>query len=209
MISSPENPRIYVIAKSKLAQEMISKELCDEAMELVQLTDEQQYFETLDSIQSGCVLVEVSGNPEEELRMIASIRSRQQRMQVIAFSDDLQVSTAVQAMKRGAIDVCGVPSVGVGLKLAIHNAIAMDRKSPHDLPRAIPNSVLEKLSAPEVRILRLIVDGLASKEIAASMDVSVRTFHYRKQAILTKLSAKNRSEVIEVIRLASECESGG
>jgi DNA-binding CsgD family transcriptional regulator len=36
--------------------------------------------------------------------------------------------------------------------------------------------------------------------VGSTLDISVRTFHYRKRSIFAKLGVKNRSEAIELIR---------
>jgi len=203
-MSSQAFPKIYVIAHRSAAQEMISKELGSEPMELIPLTDEQQYFETLNDIEAGCILVDVSTNPADELQTIASIRARQQRMQVIAFSDQWQVATAVKAIKLGAMDVCEFPTSGSELTNAIKQALTCDPKRPLELQNAIPGAILERLTVEETRLLRLIVRGLRAKEISVSLDISVRTFHYRKQALVDKLGVQSRTELIEMIRVSCQ-----
>jgi DNA-binding NarL/FixJ family response regulator len=200
MISSEPRPKIYVIADRTDSQEMIWRELCLEPLELVPLTDEQHYFEILNDIETGCTLVDVSNNPEEALKTIASIRAKQGRMQVIAFSDQWKVSTAVKAVQLGAIGVCEFPTQGDELKNTIQEALSAAKSLSSEMHAAFPESVTERLTAEESCILRLIFRGLTAKEASASLDLSVRTFHYRKQSILHKLCVKNRHELIELIK---------
>lgn len=202
MMSSQPLPKIYVITHRTEAQEMISRELGLEPLELVLLTDEQQYFDLLDDIETGCTLVDVSQNPEEELRTIASIRARLGRMQVIAFSDQWKVSTAVRAVQLGASGVCELPTSGGELRYAIQEALSVAKPRPPEMHPVIPESVSERLTTEESCVLRLIIGGLTAKEAGASLDVSVRTFHYRKHSILHKLGVKTRRELIEFIRRA-------
>ena len=197
-------PKVYVMSHRLETQEMISRELSDEPIELVQVRSENDYFATLDRIEAGCILVEVSGEPELELQNIASIRSRQKHMQVIAFGNQWDVAKAVQAVKLGAKEVCVFPTSGNELKNAISQVLTENRQESIPLDEKIPREISDGLSSEESVILRLIVQGRTAKEVGSTLDISVRTFHYRKKSIFAKLGVKNRSEAIELIRRSVE-----
>lgn len=198
MLASPSLPKVYVIAQRTEAQEMISRELHSEPIELIAVRDERQYFELLDNIEAGCILVEVHSNPQEELNTIASLRARQRRMEVIAFSDQWQVATAVQAIKMGAVEICEFPSSHNQLRNAIYQAIHgnQDLRGNDEI---IPKCILEKLSVDEAIVLRFMALGQTAKQVGATLDISVRTFHYRKKSVLRKLGVNNRAGAMKLI----------
>jgi len=45
-----------------------------------------------------------------------------------------------------------------------------------------------------------MVRGRTTKQVAAELDISIRTVHYRKKALLEKVGVQNRSEAIELVR---------
>lgn len=200
MITATSLPKVYVVSHRNEAHEMISRELQSEPIELIRIRDERDYFETLDEIHDGCVLVEVCENPTMELGTIASIKKRQKSIQVIAFGNQWNVANAVNAMKLGAKEVCEMPLCREQLKDAIYKALDEVTQEALSLDETIPKETLDKLTTEEAGILRLMLQGQTAKEVGAILDVSVRTFHYRKKSIFTKLGVKNRSEVIELIR---------
>ncbi len=55
----------------------------------------------------------------------------------------------------------------------------------------------ERLSAREREILKLLADGLGLKEIAARLDLSVKTVDVHKTNMMRKLDLHDRSEVIK------------
>ena len=83
------------------------------------------------------------------------------------------------------------------------------QKNMDRLPQeaVIPLSILSKLATDAREIFRFLVQGKTAKELAAALDVSVRTFHYRKKAIFNSLGVTNRTELIELIRLTIENDS--
>jgi DNA-binding NarL/FixJ family response regulator len=125
-------------------------------------------------------------------------------MQVIAFGSEWDVAKAVQAVKFGAKEVCVFPASGNELKKAINQILTENRRESIPLDEKIPRSISDSLAAEEAVILRLIVQGRTAKEVGSTLDISVRTFHYRKKSIFAKLGVKNRSEAIELIRRSVE-----
>jgi len=179
---------------------MICAELSSEPWDILPVNSEKQLSEVCDDESICCVLVDVSENPTQELATISDIRSNHMRAQVIAIGNHWQVSTVVQAIKIGAFEVCNFPGNDDGLKNAIRQALQIDRVDGRELHDLIPRTILERLTIGEARILKLLVQGRTTKEVGASLDVSVRTIHYRKKSILQKLGVQNRSEAIELIR---------
>lgn len=203
MFSSKPIPKVIVIARTNDTYEKISQALHSEPFQLVHLSDERKYFDTLDDIEAACVLVEVSTNPEEELEVIASLQSRNHSRKIIAFSNQWTVSDAVKAIKLGADEVCEFQCHVSDLRSMVHKAVANESSKPHGVQDWIPSGILKLLEADEAKILHLIALGLTAKEIGVALDVSIRTYHYRKKSIFQKLGVANRSEMIELIRTTS------
>ena len=203
MISQNSILKILVIARTDTAHEKISKALYSEPFQLVHLSDKQKYLDVLDDVETACVLVAVSGNPEEELDVIASLQARNPARQVIACSDQWTVSDAVKAIKLGADNVCDLQGQVSELRKMIYKALATETPKLNGIQDIIPTTILELLEADEARIMHLIALGLTAKEIGVALDVSIRTYHYRKKSIFQKMGVANRSEMIELIRTSS------
>lgn len=62
------------------------------------------------------------------------------------------------------------------------------------------NNYTKFLSSREISVLRLIDNGLQSKEIADQLFISVNTVHRHRQNILTKLKVGNSIEACKVAR---------
>lgn len=203
MITPNSIPKIFVIAQSDAAHEKISKALYSEPFQLVHLSDEQRCHDVLDDVEMACVLVAVSGTPEEELDVIASLQARNPAPQVIAISDQWTVSDAVKAIKLGADDVCDLQGQVSELRTMIHKALATEAPKTPEIHEVIPAAIMDLLETDEARIMHLIALGLTAKEIGVALDVSIRTYHYRKKSIFQKLGVANRSEMIELIRTST------
>ena len=193
-------PKVFVLAKTNVACDRITQALTSEPVRVVHFSETQKYSEIFDDLEAACVLVEIGQNPESELNAITSLHANGHPLPVIAVSNEWTVSDAVRAIKSGADDVCDLQTQVHELRKMIHKAIASELPRHSDLRDAIPEAILAKLDTVEARILHLILLGLTAKEIGSALDVSIRTYHYRKKTIFQKLGTLNRSDLIELIR---------
>ncbi len=72
----------------------------------------------------------------------------------------------------------------------------LSEQALQDIP-AGPN--IKELSIREIEIVKLIKDGLSSKEIAAQLNISPRTAEVHRHNILKKLGLKNTASLISFI----------
>ncbi len=148
-----------------------------------------------------CILVVVDS--EASLATIETIRNHNSSVAIIAIGRNWQVPSVVQAMKLGATEVCEFPDNISELQNAFQRCLSSDRRALSRYSDVIPKALLAKLTSEEARILHLLVEGRTTKEVGATLDVSIRTVHYRKKELLRKLGVQNRSEAIELIRISS------
>lgn len=64
-------------------------------------------------------------------------------------------------------------------------------------PPSSDEEALERLTPRERQVLRLVAEGLSSKEIASSLDISVKTVMAHRANTMDKLGIRNRSKLIQ------------
>jgi DNA-binding CsgD family transcriptional regulator len=82
---------------------------------------------------------------------------------------------------------------GEGLERELRN---IRTGSLHLFPRREPEEEKESLSRREIEILGLVAEGMASREIADRLFISVATVNNHRQRILQKLSTKTSAEAV-------------
>lgn len=130
------------------------------------------------------------------MRLLQEVLARGMRTSVIMLSDLEDTTQIVSAMKLGAVDVIEKPFSMQRLESAIEasrSAHQRETLSRIDAPKPAGAQIL---TGEEEAILTLLSEGCTVKEVAAKLDVSVRTVHYRKNSIFSKISVKNRSEAL-------------
>ena len=71
-----------------------------------------------------------------------------------------------------------------------HGLVLMHRATPPQRPPGCP------LTAREMMVLRLIIDGNTTKEIAAALNISFKTAATHRTSIMDKLDAPNTAAVV-------------
>lgn len=104
---------------------------------------------------------------------------------------DVQVLRALKAGARGYL-----------LKTSLHKELVDTIRAVHAGRRVLSNEVSfqlaehacdDALTPAEIRVLRLIADGYANKEIGARLSISEETIKSQVRSILSKLDANDRT----------------
>ena len=114
------------------------------------------------------------------------------------------VKSARAAFQSEAVDFIEKPFDEADLRAAIEKGF--DRESRRIRHAEAGNEQalkLAKLTHREREVLELVGKGLHAKEIAASLNISARTVEVHKARLMTKLEARNVSELVR-IALATE-----
>lgn len=154
-----------------------------------------------DGAESGVVLLDLnmpglSGN--DALRSLD-----RNRFPAIIISGQGQVTSAVESLKRGAIDFIEKPFTLeklLGPLRVAFEQLDRNRAAQHDA--ADHRDRLAMLSEREVEILALLVDGLTNREVAERLELSVRTVEAHRARIMLKLDVGSFAEAIRIAVLA-------
>jgi two-component system, NarL family, nitrate/nitrite response regulator NarL len=90
----------------------------------------------------------------------------------------------------------------------------MDRLKSGEL-RSTPNPALKGLTQREVQVLRLLAGGLASKEVAADLNLAVETVRSYRKSLMKKLKVHNVAGLVQsaasagLIVVAGSTDRGG
>ena len=193
---------VLVLGASPQEMEQIQAALSRHAIQWHSIGQRDLACLASNSSRFDCILIKVDESGHE-LDNVAPLRHGNSWVPIIVFGSNWEVSTVVKAMKLGATEVCEFPDKVQELCSSFQRCISIEVRKQTRYSDVIPKSLLAKLTSEEARILHLLVQGRTTKEVGATLDVSIRTVHYRKKELLRKLGVQNRSEAIELIRLSS------
>jgi two-component system response regulator DctR len=122
-------------------------------------------------------------------------------MPVIFLTGHGDVPTAVDAVRRGALDFCEKPFSDNALVDRVEQAIALSAQGQSEVrDRSGLASRLAELTDRESDVMRLVVDGLPNKLIADSLAISVRTVEVHRARVFDKMGVKSAVELANLLR---------
>ena len=156
--------------------------------------------------QPTCLLLDVRMQGKSGLSLFEGLVARGEHlaMPVIFLSGHADVSTAVDAVKRGAFDFCEKPFSDNALVDRVEQALLQSsayllaRQKAHllDAHRA-------ELTERERAVMGLVVEGLPNKLIADRLEISVRTVEVHRARVFDKMEVKSAVELANLVRDAA------
>jgi len=193
-------PVIYIVSTSSEQVKLVVTAARN--LECIPLTYDSlsSFFPYYDETAPGCVVLCLDQHDSHASSMIDRIVKRHASAQIIVVTKDWELEDIIKIIKHGATNVLAEPIECSRMVDALEEAIAQDRVARTRLSLSIPEAVIAQLTSDEASILSLLLQGRTTKEIGSELDLSVRTIHYRKNSMFTKLSVRNRSEAVEMVR---------
>ena len=161
----------------------------------------------------GCVLLDIRMPGEDGLKTYERMIRDGQRLPVIFITAHADVTTAVAAMKTGAIEFLEKPFDRQSLLELVRKAIELDAEwRRRDAEFAQLNERISRLNSRERETLDLILAGESNKIIASHLFLSQRAVEMRRASIMRKLGVETLAELLDLAlthRILSEIRTAG
>lgn len=147
----------------------------------------------------GCLVLDVRMPRQSGLELYERLLLEGKRLPVIFITAHADVSSAVAAMKSGAIEFLEKPFDRETLVDRVKKALALDAEwRQQDSNYAAVAERIRQLSEREVETLDLIQSGESNKSMAAKLFLSERAVEMRRSAIMKKLQVRSVAELVEL-----------
>lgn len=145
----------------------------------------------------------VAGAALTETDMLAIARAAP-HLSVVPLHGADDAAGAVRSLRYGAFDCIVEPFEGEELVSMMRAALA---ESEAVLRRHIAaretQRKLASLTDRELELVPLICDGLSNKQVAAKLDISIKTVAHHRSQILKKTEAKNTAHMVRLVTIAT------
>ena len=168
-------------------------------------TSGEEFLAAYDPTRPGCLVLDVRLKHSSGLDLQDELRRRKAVLPIIILTGHGNVPTSVRAMKAGAVDFLQKPAPPKVLLERIRMALDLDREA-----RAVTTEsavVLERLAdltPRERQVMELLVAGNTSKDIAAALQVSVRTVEGHRRVVLSKMQVTSAAQLVRTVLNARE-----
>lgn len=130
------------------------------------------------------------------LQLQETLKQRGYAIPVIIMTAYGDVSTAVRAMKAGAVDFLEKPYSDQALLDLIEESIQEDdRRRQQRRTADATRERIGSLTPRERQIMDLVVQGRSNKEMAADLDISTKTVEAHRAKVMTKMAAGSVAEL--------------
>ena len=149
--------------------------------------------------QPGCLVLDVAMPGMSGLELQKTLAERGIRLPIIFLTGHANVQMAVGAMQAGAVNFLEKPFREQELWESVRRAFDLDRRRRKErVGRTDGEQRIAKLTPGERQVLALILEGMFNKEIAAQLNLSIRTVEDRRARLMRKLQV---ASVVELVQL--------
>ncbi len=191
-------PTIFVVDDAREIRETMRDMLEKHGYRAEIFADSASFLRAYSPDRPGCLLADARLPGMGGLQLIEHLTEMQSSLPVIIITAYGDVAMAVTAMKAGAFDFLQKPVRQDQLLESIQRALMDSSEHPPTAERAHAATKIETLTARQREILDLVLQGKASKVIAAELEISQRTVDSHRAAIMRKVGAKSLSGLIRV-----------
>jgi len=147
----------------------------------------------------GCLVLDIRMPRQTGLELYELMLKEGKRLPVIFITAHADVSTAVAAMKTGAIEFLEKPFDRETLLDRVRTALMLDAKwRERDARFAGLADRVRQLSVREQQTLAMIQAGESNKSMAAKLDLTERAVEMRRSAIMRKMKVQSVAELIDL-----------
>ncbi len=162
--------------------------------------DAASFLESYKPAQSGCLILDMRMPGMHGLELQRELIRRGIEIPIIVLTGFGDVSSAIRALKSGAVEFLEKPIEDDVLLDHIRRALALDvehRRRRNEADRV--RERIERLTEREHEVLRLVVEGLSSKEIGYRLHVTCKTVEAHRLRIMKKMEAEGVADLVRVI----------
>lgn len=177
----------------------------------------QTFIASGEASSCGCLVIDVRMPGLSGIEAFRRLRDSGEHLPAIFITGHGDIEMAVDVMKLGAVDFLSKPFRDQALIDAVQSALSQNDRSAGASPVQAPvlNSEREMvlarmrtLTRREREVMVLVARGLRSKQIAADLDISLKTVEDYRSRILQKMEAGSSCELTAMVSGLSIDETG-
>jgi two-component system response regulator FixJ len=201
---NPAEPTVFVVDDDLGLRRSLQALLEAAGLPVEIYASAEEFLERCDPRRPGCMVLDVRLQGSSGLDLQEELRRSQVTLPVIVMTGYGDVSTSVRAFKGGAIDFLRKPVPPKKMLARIREGLEIDRQARAvAAQRALVVDAIARLTSRERQVMDGLALGKSSKEIAGTLEISVRTVEGHRRVVLRKLGV---SSVAHLARPAARLE---
>ena len=152
-----------------------------------------------------CVVADLGLPGMDGLGLQSRLRSEQIDVPIVFVTGSNDLPIAVEAMRSGAADFLQKPVRAADLVASVARALQDSAESANlRVEQEDVNGRLAALTERERQVVKRMLTGTATKNIAADLGISIRTAEHHRQSVMRKMAAKSLATLIRMVGRRAE-----
>ncbi|MFN8739833.1 MAG: response regulator transcription factor [Pirellula sp.] len=199
------NQVVYVIDDDDGMRESMSFLLKKADIDCLAFSSGKQFLDEWDGTQPGCMVVDFQMPDMTGLALLNQARSRLGFIPFVLVTGHGTVAMAVEAMKMGAVTVIEKPFRHELFIETVLTTMAIDlQRRESEMHKLDVANRLKSLTEREQEIVKMVVEGSLTKQIAKQLGISAKTVEVHRSRITKKLGVKS---VVQLVRMVVQSSS--
>jgi two-component system, LuxR family, response regulator FixJ len=192
-------PLVYLVDDDEAVREAVALLLSTIGMEVQSFNSAQRFLENFDAQAIGCLVVDIRMPGMSGLQLQERLQELRADIPVVVITGHGDVNLARRAFLGGAIEFLTKPIDEQTLIDTLQKAVRAQILSRERLSSTrLAREHLARLSSRELEVLRLMVDGLTSKQIARQLALSPRTVETHRAHLMEKLEVDSLAGLVRL-----------
>ena len=193
-------PTVYVVDDDEAMRDSMSWLLEGEGYKVACFESGASFLSSRRSQMRGCLVLDVRMPDMSGLELQEKLDALGSTLPIIFVTGHGDVPMAVSALQRGACDFIEKPFHNEDLLARIRRALDLDHESAGRRARdgAIAGR-LEQLTQREREVMQLVVAGKLNKQIADSLDISMKTVEAHRARVMEKMGVRTLAELVKAV----------
>jgi FixJ family two-component response regulator len=200
-MSTPTNA-VYIVDEDSEARDSIETFLSSVGLKVIALSSATEYVSCPKCTSASCLILDAHLDDINELDLRRD-REKDLRPPIIFISKYCDITSAVRALRAGAVDFLAKPLNESQLLTAISTALVTHREVLRKHSEIVAlKANYASLTPREREVFALVVKGLLNKQAAAELGISEVTLQIHRGNVMRKMKAKAFASLVRMaIRL--------
>jgi RNA polymerase sigma factor (sigma-70 family) len=192
------SPTVYVVDDDASTRELLAWLMQHEGLAVQTYSSPHAFLESCPADAAGCLILDLNMPGMSGLDVQQNLKTAGVGMPVIFLSGRADIANAVRAVKEGAIDFVEKPFDYKQVVALVRQCLCRDTqvRAERDRKRACAER-LAQLTQREREVLDLVVAGRTNRDIAETLDISVKTVEAHRARLMEKVEADSVAQLVQ------------
>lgn len=193
-------PSIYVIDDDEAMRDSLSWLLEGEGYRVACFASGESFLQARHDAMRGCLVLDVRMPEMSGLELHEKLAALGSPLPIIFVTGHGDVPMAVSALQRGACDFIEKPFRNEDLLSRIRRALELDgaQADRRQRDKAIAHR-LQRLTQREHEVMQLVVAGKLNKQIADTLQISMKTVEAHRARVMEKMGIRTLAELVKAV----------